>query len=654
MSALPDSMLISELSIPGTHDSGCEDNHSAADAGFAECQDADIIDQLRAGVRFLDLRVDATNDRWEIYHAGYQFRDFKTVLDEIDSFLAENERETVLCRISVWRGDRYNWLSGYQPIGLESWKQIAEDYDDRIWQVKDAVRADGVTPTTYAHAATENVTWSVLPWSDDNSSGIETNNLVYAYNFGSASDVTINGVTVTGISGTDPAVTDVFSSTGLNQVGSDTNALTSGLGGSATMAATFLSDSAPGSLTFQNLTPGLRYKLSLFSAGSGSTPCTATFESGLDRRSVDAHHFGQDAGLRLDYAFTADSSSRTLTWSSTDPDQPFPFYGYALNCVVGGGNFNPPGGDYGLIAINPTFHWPTLGEVRGKMVMFFMYDPLLIENKGHASGLGWASDGTTRPDKPIDGFQITVRDDFLNSDWGDKQQKDIDHIIQASDDLNPKALYATGLNIGYTGITPSGHAEVMNRYLLNQLNSDTNYLRKTGLVLMDYPGPGLLDSIIALNFRHATSSAAVYDDFVPYALNLPFEDKIVSDSVANGVPIATIWRRLVKERLPSTEFNTYIVTVNSDAPGAALAVSSSISPTDKNVLAGERKFEYSFQAIFESSRLPPKVTKNQVKQKLDALYIFLRQMYFPLRNSILMKTLFGKVSLVVAGFLLQP
>lgn len=176
-------------------------------------------------------------------------------------------------------------------------------------------------------------TWSVLPWSDDNSSGIETNNLVSAYNFGSASDATINGVTVTGISGTDPAVTDVFSSTGLNQVGSDTNALTSGQGGSATMAATFLSDSAPGSLTFQNLTPGHLYNLSLFSVGSGSTPCTATFESGLDKRSVDAHHFGQDAGLRLDYAFTADSSSRTLTWSSTDPDQPFPIYGFALNGV---------------------------------------------------------------------------------------------------------------------------------------------------------------------------------------------------------------------------------------------------------------------------------------------------------------------------------
>jgi len=37
--------------------------------------------------------------------------------------------------------------------------------------------------------------------------------------------------------------------------------------------------------------------------------------------------------LRLDYAFTADSSSRTLTWSSTDPDQPFPIYGFALNGV---------------------------------------------------------------------------------------------------------------------------------------------------------------------------------------------------------------------------------------------------------------------------------------------------------------------------------
>ncbi|MDF1786671.1 MAG: hypothetical protein P1U82_12440, partial [Verrucomicrobiales bacterium] len=123
--------------------------------------------------------------------------------------------------------------------------------------------------------------------------------------------------------------------------------LTSGQGGSATMAATFLSDSAPGSLTFQNLTPGHLYNLSLFSVGSGSTPCTATFESGLDKRSVDAHHFGQDTGLRLDYAFTADSSSRTLTWSSTDPDQPFPIYGFALNGVFLVRN-NADSGEYSL------------------------------------------------------------------------------------------------------------------------------------------------------------------------------------------------------------------------------------------------------------------------------------------------------------------
>ena len=146
---------------------------------------------------------------------------------------------------------------------------------------------------------------------------------------------------------------------------------------------------------------------------------------------------------------------------------------------------------------------------------------MLMGRSDAYSGLGYLNN-TTYPATPTDGssiFQIINRDDFSNSDWGDKQKKDIDHIIQASGDLNPKALYVTGLNIGYApfGSLPSTHAEVMNRYLLNQLNSDTNELRKTGLVLMDYPGPGLLDSIIALNFRHATSSAAIYDDFSHYA-----------------------------------------------------------------------------------------------------------------------------------------
>ena len=443
MSALPDSMLISELSIPGTHDSGCEDNHSAFDAGAAECQDADIRHQLEAGVRFLDLRVDATNGRWEIYHGAYQFRSLITVLNEIDSFLAENEGETVLCRIAPWSNDKYKFLYGYPSDNLPSWNTIAQSYQ-RIWQRAGAVRADGVTPTTYAHAATKN-----------------------------------------------------------------------------------------------------------------------------------------------------------------------------------GPNFIPDG-DNALTSLNPTFHWPTLGEVRGKMVMFFVYDPLLIENKGHASGMGWANN-KRNPDAPADGFYTTNRDEFDNTNYGDKQRKDITHIIDASADPNRKALYATGLNIGWSFLTtPLGHAKVMNRFLLNVLNAD-HYLKKTGLVMMDYPGPGLLDSILALNFRHATSSAAIYGDFLQYASRLPWEDKLMNDQYnggnPGGVPIFRAWRRLLKERLPSTEFNTLALLALQNS---VIAVDASFDApkdeTTENFLAARvGPFDNkSCYAVFQSNRLPPKYTSLAVTERLNA------------------------------------
>ncbi len=174
-------------------------------------------------------------------------------------------------------------------------------------------------------------TWSVLPWSSDLSSGIEPANLVGAYNLGSADNAVINGVTAMGVSGANPSGTSTFSSNGLTNTGPDTNDLTSGTGGSATMAASYVSSNASGRLTLQNLTPGLRYRLSLFSVGSGTTPCVATFQSGFDKRSVDANAFGNNAGLRLDYVFIADFSTRTLTWTLTESNDSFPLYGFALN-----------------------------------------------------------------------------------------------------------------------------------------------------------------------------------------------------------------------------------------------------------------------------------------------------------------------------------
>ena len=95
MSHVPDDTRLSELSIPGTHD-------SCANVGgfFCETQDFDFVDQLRAGVRFLDIRCRPSGNRFAIHH-GICFLSlfFEDILEEVRTFLANHPTETVLMRI---------------------------------------------------------------------------------------------------------------------------------------------------------------------------------------------------------------------------------------------------------------------------------------------------------------------------------------------------------------------------------------------------------------------------------------------------------------------------------------------------------------------------------------------------------------------------
>ena len=55
MSAVNDSLKLSAISIPGTHDSGARYDPPLL-SGTAKCQDLTIREQLNAGTRFLDIR----------------------------------------------------------------------------------------------------------------------------------------------------------------------------------------------------------------------------------------------------------------------------------------------------------------------------------------------------------------------------------------------------------------------------------------------------------------------------------------------------------------------------------------------------------------------------------------------------------------------
>ncbi|MCQ2471942.1 MAG: phosphatidylinositol-specific phospholipase C [Clostridia bacterium] len=97
MASISDEALISEISIPGTHDSCAlyEPIHPSA-----KCQNYTIKDQLEMGVRFLDIRGVALIKKIGMVHGPiYQARKLDYILDECYSFLKENPTETIIMSV---------------------------------------------------------------------------------------------------------------------------------------------------------------------------------------------------------------------------------------------------------------------------------------------------------------------------------------------------------------------------------------------------------------------------------------------------------------------------------------------------------------------------------------------------------------------------
>jgi 1-phosphatidylinositol phosphodiesterase len=97
MARLPDTRDLTELSIPGTHDSGALHE---PDLGIAKCQDLTIADQLAAGVRYFDIRCRHVSDAFEIYHGPIgQQQTFDEVLATMSAFLDQHPEEAVIVSI---------------------------------------------------------------------------------------------------------------------------------------------------------------------------------------------------------------------------------------------------------------------------------------------------------------------------------------------------------------------------------------------------------------------------------------------------------------------------------------------------------------------------------------------------------------------------
>lgn len=96
MKEIRDDTPLSELAIPGTHDSSTFSSHS----NIVKTQAITFSEQLNYGIRFFDIRIRHTGDSFALHHdrfyLGQMFGDF---LGNVSQFLEENRSETVLFRL---------------------------------------------------------------------------------------------------------------------------------------------------------------------------------------------------------------------------------------------------------------------------------------------------------------------------------------------------------------------------------------------------------------------------------------------------------------------------------------------------------------------------------------------------------------------------
>lgn len=95
MTNLKDDVLLSELSIPGTHDT-----MSFYGGDAVKTQGMSLSNQLQSGIRVLDIRCRNVHNHFRIYHGPvFQRALFEDVLDTVVDFLNRNPGETVLMRV---------------------------------------------------------------------------------------------------------------------------------------------------------------------------------------------------------------------------------------------------------------------------------------------------------------------------------------------------------------------------------------------------------------------------------------------------------------------------------------------------------------------------------------------------------------------------
>lgn len=143
MSLLPDGRYLSELNIPGTHDSATANVEGSWNASYNKvaCQKYFIEQQLYAGVRALDLRTRWHGDDMVMVHGDFichtpdhnnrsKNKTFRSVLDTVIEYLDKHPSEAVIVTLKIDSGDEDKGRLALVNILNE----YTERYPDRFYR----------------------------------------------------------------------------------------------------------------------------------------------------------------------------------------------------------------------------------------------------------------------------------------------------------------------------------------------------------------------------------------------------------------------------------------------------------------------------------------------------------------------------------------
>lgn len=100
MSYISDDTPITQMAIPGSHDSGCYGM-----PWYAETQDLTFAEQLARGVRYFDIRVNNSRDGYVVFHGPVNGVDYEDLLYDIDEFMDANPTEFLILDFSHFKHD---------------------------------------------------------------------------------------------------------------------------------------------------------------------------------------------------------------------------------------------------------------------------------------------------------------------------------------------------------------------------------------------------------------------------------------------------------------------------------------------------------------------------------------------------------------------